>query len=236
MNINIKEFHEKWNKSNIKSFRNVINKNNLLIIILFYIIGIIITLIRNRKEGIPYFFDNFIQYSIIATYFIIGLIICFGDYKLIEFILNIKIEKNYKNQIMKIFFVLVIQIIISIICGMMLKFLFINVTYLIAVFSVILFITAPILLVRLIKKEDRFILILFTNIIIVISIVLNIPIIMGGVKPINVIYKENASGDTYQLKYYGISNGIYIFKNGDVVFLRPIDSGSIQYKYNIKDY
>ena len=64
-------------------------------------------------------------------------------------------------------------------------------------------------------------------------LICSIPMQLGGLKAqkVNFIEYENKSNICYIYDYYGINNGLYLFKSRNKVLLIPVDKGYISYIY-----
>ena len=186
---------------NIEKIKQFI-KNNLWITPLIYIIGIITLLLRNKMFGLPFNAISFIQFSVIVVYLIIFLFM----YSFIEFNFIALFELIHKKA----------------------NYKFIKVIGHIAIkLSLIYFIFLPIILCFAYSEKIK-----ITNIVIIIvfmTLIMEIPLSLGGFKGENVIYHNFNTNKKQNYTYYGNYDGLYHFVSENKVILIPIDSGYIEY-------
>ena len=217
-------FFDFLNKENITKLNNFI-KNNLWLTPLIYIVGTLTLLIRNEKYGLQFAPISLLQFALILVY----LVTFFGLYFLI--ILNIYgcfnlIKSKEKHKIFGIFlYVIIYMFLLYIVVNIL--FLLIDDKSIVLKILSFLFILWPIINAILIKKN------IMTDIITVIcftSIIMEIPMSMGGLKGQEVIYHCFDTRKENKYIYYGNYEGLYQFVSKGKVILLPIDSGYIEYK------
>ena len=209
---------------NIEKIKQFI-KNNLWITPLIYIIGIITLLLRNKMFGLPFNAISFIQFSVIVVYLIIFLFM----YSFIEFNFIALFELIHKKANYKFIKVIGhIMIFISYFCLITCFLtLLINDNLIAIKLSLIYFIFLPIILCFAYSEKIK-----ITNIVIIIvfmTLIMEIPLSLGGFKGENVIYHNFNTNKKQNYTYYGNYDGLYHFVSENKVILIPIDSGYIEY-------
>lgn len=216
--------------NNIKSQKfscvNKFIKNNLWITPLIYIIGTITLLIRNKMFGLQFSSISLLHFSLIVVYLIIFLIM----YSLIEFnfisLFNIFLKKR-DNKIITIIGHVIIFFIYYII---IFSFLYLLTDDIILTKNILLsyYVFCP-LFVTLLDNRDL-LMSNIINIVLFITLIMNIPISLGGFKGQNVIFHSFNNKKLDHYVYYGNYDGLYQFVSKGKVVLMPIDSGFIEYK------
>ena len=191
-------------------------KNNVLLIPLIYIVGIISLIFRNQFLKLPLNYISIIQLAIILAY----LVVYVGCYTVIEVIFIKLFEKG--NKIKNVGMLLFLEF-----CAWYMIFWFVQDLNVSIVLLLIFYLIWPILAIFL-KKIKNYINLLTITMFIV--IILFIPIQYWGFKGQNVIYHNYESKEEIEYTYHGNYDELYQFTSEDKVFLIPIDSGYIEYK------
>lgn len=199
-------------------------KNNLWLTPLVYIIGTIALLIRNKMFGLQYTSISLLQFSLIVVYLIIFLVM----YSCIEFnfiVLFDLINKKDESKVTKIVghIILFLLYFLMVYCFMYILIDDTNVTIKLVLSYFILW---PIFLIFL-NNNDK--LSNLVTILFFITLIMNIPISLGGFKGQDVIYYDYNTNEKIEYIYYGNYDGLYQFVLKDKVILIPIDSGYIEY-------
>jgi len=182
---------------------------NILIIPGIYILGTIILIIRNKFLGFPFYTLDFVRLTLLVVYFIISYL----TYLIIEYVLL-----NGKRNRYLIIFLFIIPI--TYICVFELDIIM-------SLFSFLLY---PIVMYFLYKKEKKPLLNEILVIFFYMTILLGIPISMGGFKGKTVYFYDDALNTKTEYIFYGIENGMYQFADKNNIYLIPIDKGYIEYK------
>lgn len=200
-------------------------KESLWLTPLIYIIGTLALLIRNKMYGLQFIPISLLQFAIIVFYLIIFLTI----YSLIEYnyIALFDLLKNKeKSKLIKIIGHIVISILYYFVSFCFL-YLLIDDSILVIKLMISYFIFWPIFVIFLNNKD---IISNFITVIMFITLIINIPMSLGGLKGQKVIYHPFNNSDNYQTyMYYGNYDNLYQFTSYDKVILIPIDSGYIEY-------
>lgn len=210
-----------------KDFNRINNfiKNNLWLTPVIYIIGTIALLIRNKMYGLQFHPISLLQFAVIVVYLITFLII----YSLIEFnfiSLFSLIKKKDKSETINIIGHIILFILYFIISSSLL-YLLIDDSKLIIKLILAYFIFWPIFIVFL---NNRHKISNFITIIMFITLIMNIPMSLGGLRGQEVTYHDFSSNNEYSYIYYGNYEGVYQFVSENEVILIPIDSGYIKYE------
>lgn len=235
-----------------------INENKIFFIISIYIIGIVVILLRNRKEGIPFTDNSFLKCAIISLYFMTFFIIFLLDYFMLVAIKDYKRENNkifdgqismfdilennnkekkfkkikslIKNKI-KYIMIIIWQITIILVFAFIFNIIYKKYSSLECFIISAVLINFPILSIIILGKKEklRYAVVLYISI--AFGLVGLIPINMGGVYPLNVVYTDYNTGDSDEMQYFGNSDEMLILKKDGKVCLYSIGSGKIEYNY-----
>ncbi len=204
-------------------------KENVWIIPIIYIIGTIILLFRNKIYGLPFAPISVIQFSLLVVYLILFVVaFAFLEYNIIAFVeilrSNQKENKKFKiigTLVWHIALLMITSIILIIIIGNNRKFVVLLLFYYILypIFSAII--------------NNNGILADFITISLYVTLILEIPISIGGFKGQDVIYQSIDDCINYEYTYFGNYEGLYQFVDKDKnICLIPMDNGFITYKNN----
>lgn len=218
-------------KKKIDKLNDTLTKKNVLFILLVYVIGTVIVMLRNFNEGIPFSTYSIVSYGILTFY----LVVLSGVSWIVKWIVKEIMNNQYDGGKIKNCFkkigscLLIMTIILIIMIALMSIFLYDTEPSLIKAYAVLLYILIPILgNSKLYKNIEELAVILMITI--SFSIILIIPASIGGLKPINVRFYDYQNQITYEYLYFGESNGKYVFKQGEnKIILKSIDSGYIEY-------
>lgn len=193
--IDVKKFYE---GKTLKKINSTI-KNNVWLIPLIYIIGILVILFRNYKYGLQFQPISLIQFSLMTFYLAISL----ATYSIIKY-----------------YYIFLFQLLLSFV---------INDKIIILRDIIVYFIFMPFIASIFVQKisilSDFFIVLVF------ISIILDIPMSLGGLGGQKVIYHDYRTNTENTYMYYGNYEDVYQFINdGNTVLLIPKDNGYISYK------
>ena len=182
---------------------------NFLIIPFIYIIGTIILIVRNKFLGLPFYTLDFVRLTLLVVYFIISYL----TYLTIV---------NVLSKGKKLFYLIILLFSVSLtyFCLFELSFC-LSFTY---------FVFFPITVYLLFSKESIPLLNKIISIIFYMTIILGIPVSIGGFKGKTVYFYDDASNTKTEYVFYGIENGMYQFADKDNIYLIPIDKGYIEYK------
>lgn len=225
---------EKYDKV-IEKANEILTGKNALFILLVYVIGTIIVMIRNFDEGIPFATYSIVNYAILTLYLVI-----FAGVSLYEKLVIRKILENeydggkIKKYLKKFGSCLGIILVISItMIFLMNMFLYETDINKIIAYVILLYVFLPLLGNSNITKNISN----FTVLMILIigsALMMDVPASIGGLKAISVKFYNYQNEIVYDYLYYGEYSGNYIFKETeDKIILRSIDSGYIEY-YKIK--
>lgn len=204
---------------------NELIKNNVIIIPLIYIVGTIALLIRNKIYGLPFSNITLLQFAVIVVYFFTFL----GLYAVAEsnMIEACKIVKNtnkkklaciYKNIIYHLIYFSIAMLILIILTNSYKESVIISFSYLVF---------WPIFVI-IVNNKNNFLSEIIT-VIYLLTIIVNIPMSIGGFKGQEVTYYNYQTEEKNEYTYYGNYDGLYQFVNDDRVILIPIESGYIVY-------
>ena len=213
-----------------KSFKmmNTFIKTNVWIVPVIYFIGTIALIIRNKIYGLPFSPISLIQFAIIVVYVVAFLIMyAFIEYSTIQVIgFFQRILKREKNIILKFILQLIFHIVLLVIVFYILYFILENIerTLLLCIAYYIFFPIIMIIIDSRYKINNLMIIILY------ITLILEIPISLGGLKGQEVIYYDMENSIEKEYIYYGNYDGLYQFSDNDNIYLIPIDNGYIMYK------
>lgn len=223
--INWEQFLEDRKYEKINKFI----KGNAWIIPAIYIIGTIILLFRNKIYGLPFASISIIQLSVLVVYLILFVsMFAIFEYNIIAFIETIK-NNQEKNKGIKIIGTLIWHIVLIIIASIILVVIMgeSRQLFFLLIFYYILY---PIFTI-IINKSD-----MITNffaIVIYITLILQVPISMGGFKGQDVTYHSIDDNTNIEYTYFGNYEGLYQFIDKDKnIYLIPMDNGFITYKSN----
>lgn len=210
---------------NTKKFNNVIKKS-LWFTPLVYIISTLSLLYRNRIHNLPFVSISLVQATLIFIYFMF--FICY--YYLLRYTLKQIMDcmkGDGRNKKLQLLFLLLVMLLYYLLMFFILYILIGNIwfsfTTVFGYYLVILF------LPFIIKGGDENISELLT-ILLFISIILKIPLSLGGFMGEKVVYHEYLSSKEESYVYYGVYEGLYQFEKDNTIVLVPIDSGYIKYK------
>lgn len=217
-----------FSKQNINKTNQFI-KENVLIIPFIYIIGTIMLLIRNEIFQLPFCPISLIQFSIIMVYLLISLAIysCV-NYIVVDFFKEIKEKKSIKDKIKNLLGSFITLIFIYSLIFLMLNLILIEEE----VFNILLsyFILLPISF-SLLFINSKIPLLNYTIIIVsYMTIVLHIPISLGGFEGQEVVFYNEMQKTDEKYTFYGIMDGMYQLTDDNNVYLIPIDKGYLKYK------
>ena len=200
---------------------NDLIKENFLLIPLIYVIESIVLLIRNIIFKIPYKFIPVLDFVIIFIYMIFFIII----YRIIEALYKDFIKEIHEKNFFKLIGIIM--------CILVILFsIFILLIYIIQNYKETLtcmfcyFVMLPLMSITIKNKRE------VVNIIFCATIVLMIPISIGGLGGDKVIFNKFKTNDYEKREeyiYYGNNEGLYQLVKDGKVFLIPIDSGYIEY-------
>ena len=206
---------------------NLFIKNNVWIVPIIYFIGTIALIIRDKEYGLPFSPISLIQFAVIVVYVGIFLImytcIEYSNIQLIEFFK--RIVKKKKNIIFQMIVQIIVHIVVMLIILSIFLFILGNMerTLLICISYYIVF-PIIIMLIDSKYKSSNLIIIIFY-----ITLILEIPISLGGFKGQEVLYHNISDNTENEYVYYGNYDGLYQFSDNDNIYLIPIDSGYIIY-------
>lgn len=235
-------------KEQFVKISNFLEKHYLLIILAVYIIGSIALMIRNKIIGIPFQIFNLQQYVITIFYWIMISILQFIvsiPLVVIKICYHQELEFKYKTkQIVTVVFSILFILFNAIILLILNLVIDINNIKFLLYFYLPMFIIFPIC--RYIINWKKFIYKFFDIIfyIYAITVLFYIPINLGGFEYIKVNYIPYSSDiiensnlyysyeekTTNEYEYYGITDSLYILKEGNTLYLVPVDSGYIKYE------
>lgn len=182
---------------------------NIIIIPFIYITGTIILFIRNKSLRFPFYTLDLVQLTLLVAYFAISYL----TYLLIEYVLL-----NGKKNIYLFIFLFLIPTI------------YICLFELDIIIALISFVVYPVLMYFIFQKEKKPLIIEILIMIFYTTIILGIPISMGGLKGNPVYFYNDISNIKTEYIFYGIENGIYQFADKNNIYLIPIDKGYIEYR------
>lgn len=195
-------------------------KNNFLLIPAVYIVGTIILLIRNKSIGLLFEPISFLQFAIIVTYYIIFLLM----YLLISFILKeIKVSFTFSKQ--TVFDILSLLLILFLYSGF-LFLIFDDINTSISC-TLVYYLLLPMCFMFL-KNND--VIAKISRIILYSTLILNVPISLGGFCGQEVFFYNNDTQETEKYIYYGNYNELYQFERDNKIYLFPLDNGYIYYE------
>lgn len=228
-------------KNRIKLLSDFFKEHYLLIVIIVYILGTMSLIIRNKMIGIPFQILGIQQYVLIIVYWLIVVLsqfITIIPLLIAGICCDKEMQLSKKSKIVVWTIAILIYILINFLNILILDFV---IDLKDKSFWLILFVPVYVIypfiesLFRNSKLVNKFLSTISS--IFVICIIFFIPINLGGYKSILVEYiqynnpiEENINENTYD--YYGITENLYILKQGNIVFLVPQDSGYIKYKTN----
>lgn len=218
-------------KKKIDKLNDTLTKKNVLFILLVYVIGTVIVMLRNFNEGIPFSTYSIVSYGILTFY----LVVLSGVSWIVKWIVKEIMNNQYDGGKIKNCFkkigscLLIMTIILIIMIALMSIFLYDTEPSLIKAYAILLYILIPVLgNSKLHKNIGEFAVILMITS--SFSVILSIPASIGGLKPINVSFHDYQTKITHEYLYFGESNGNYVFKQDEnKIILRSIDSGYIEY-------
>lgn len=218
-----KEISEFLKNDKINDINNYIKKN-LWITPLIYIIGTIALLIRNKRYGLQFTTISLLQFALIVVY-LIGFL---KVYSLIEYNFIKLFEVWKKKEKHKIKMTIKHLFFYSIYFGFIFCIMFLLTdNYKIALkLCISYYLFYPIFIVHL-SNPDK-----ISNIIIIIffiTLIMEIPISLGGFKGKDVIFHDYNTNKEEKYIYYGNYDDLYQFTTGNKVILIPIDNGYIEY-------
>lgn len=209
-------------KINTSTYQNINEfvKNNFLLIPAIYVIGTIILLIRNKSIGLLFELISFLQFAIIVTYYIIFLLMYF----LISFILKeIKVSFTFSKQ--TVFDILSLLLILFLYSGF-LFLIFDDINTSISC-TLVYYLLLPMCFMFL-KNND--VIAKISRIILYSTLILNVPISLGGFCGQEVFFYNNDTQETEKYIYYGNYNELYQFERDNKIYLLPLDNGYIYYE------
>lgn len=231
-NESLYEVLKKIMLNNESKINEILNKKNLLIIVGFYIIGILIIFIRNSIVGLPFMEFSIIDYSILSTYYIILASIFLIFEHIINKIITTVNEKNKLKEILKKIFYIIICSVIVFSLSLVSRYIYFDVSLKnVLIFAQLIYIVIP-LIRNMINDKDAKRLSIFFPVIVFALLVNEIPITYGGLKPISVLYTNYQLNESKEYEFYGTKNGLHILRRDNMIYFKSIDSGDIQYKYN----
>ena len=223
----------KWiANSNIKNKINLFIKNNAWIIPLIYIIGTIALLIRNKLYGLPFYPISLIQFAVIVVLSLFFLFLfTIVEYNGINSLNCFKqVSNKEKGKLLQFIGYLIADITFLFIISLILWFIVEDMKR-----AIILcfgyYMVFPIMIITL---NSRYKMSNLITIMTYISLILEVPISMGGFKGQEVLFHNNKLNSEIQYAYYGTYNGLYQFMDNENIYLIPIEDGYITYpKKNI---
>ena len=228
-----KSFYEYFNTlihNKIFKRLNVFIKTNVWIVPLIYFVGTIALIIRNKAYGLPFSPISLIQFAVIVVYVGIFLIMyALIEYSTIQLIeLLKKILNREKNVILKFILQLISYIIFVVTICYILRFIIGNIVRALLL-CIAYYMFFPIMMMI---TDSEYKIINLMTIILYITLILEIPISLGGFKGKEVIYHDIESSTNKEYIYYGNYDGLYQLSDNDNVYLIPIDNGYIMYPKN----
>ena len=210
-------FYENFNKIvHNKTYKrlNLFIKNNVWIVPLIYFVGTIALIIRNKIYELPFFPISLIQFAVIVVYVSVFLFMySFVEYNSINVMVSIKKEKiNILEIVMQLIFHIFL---LFIICSILL--------------CIGYYIFVPTFIIML---DNKYKIYNVAIVILYITLILEVPISLGGFKGQNVLYHDIETNTESQYIYYGNYDGLYQFSNSDNIYLIPLDNGYIIYQKN----
>lgn len=195
-------------------------KNNFLLITAIYVIGTIILLIRNKSIGLLFEPISFLQFAIIVTYYIIFLLMYF----LISFVLK-EIKSSFTFSKQTFFDILSLLLILLLYLGL-LYLIFDDVKTSISCTLGFYLILPGVFMI--LNNDD--VIAKINRIILYSTILLNVPISLGGFCGQEVFFYNNDTQETEKYIYYGNYNELYQFERDNKIYLFPLDNGYIYYE------
>lgn len=213
-----------WKKKiNINKINKFI-KDNLWITPLVYLIGTIALLIRNKMLGLQFVPISLLQFSIIFVYTIIFLIL----YSFVElnYIVIFNMVKERKFDFSKLIGYILLHFLYLVLVFLFIYFLTDNEKITLQLIFCYYFFV-PVFIIFFNNKDF---ISNITAIIFIITLIINIPISVGGLKGQEIIYHSFEKDEKIEYIYYGNYDGLYQFIKDDNVLLIPIEDGYIEYK------
>lgn len=217
------EFFDTLVHSSLKEKVNTYIKENVWIIPVIYIVGTGILLLRNKIYGLPFYPITLVQLAVIVVYLLVFLFM----YSIIESLITniaISIKKSIKKELKEILNIILYLIIMGIIMVIGYYMLFVVCGNNSDIKKILLtyYIIYPIIVV-LFNNDD--VISYFVTILVYTTLILSIPISMGGFKGQNVVFHDNTTNTENEYIYYGNYDGLYQFRKEKDIYLIPIENG-----------
>ena len=218
-------------KEKIDKVSDILNNKNILAILLVYIVGTIIVMVRNFYEGIPFTAYSIVSYAVLTFYFALFA----GVSVFLKYSIEIIMQNEYQgSKIVKLIkeigsSVTVIVIFAAIMLYIMKLLLYNTSISLVVAYVFWMYCILPLAgFLKKCKKIKEFAVLM--SVLFTFGVIFNIPTSIGGLKEVEVKFYCYNDNIVYDYLYYGESNGNFIFKEDEnKIILRSCDSGYIEY-------